>query len=604
MREQGDPGYSDYAQEQVKSNALDRVLLWRLLRYLRPYRALLIIGVILLLVSKVIEAVIPVFIGNVSQTILEYIHADILQRSLILSTIIKYCAFIFGLLLLSYLFDSFNVILKSWVSQKGLFSLRLQVYDHMIRMPVAYFDKHAIGRLMTRTIHDIDQINQMFAESVIPILGNILLFISIFVAIIIIDWKIALIVCTIFPFVFWLTQSFRRNQRRCYDRIRTIVSAMNTFVQEHLMGASTIRNFGLHDKLKNRFEKINEDHCNAYMESIHHFSFFIAGIDFLQSVSLIFAFAMIAFFTSTTAVFEVGAYFTFSLYVLMFFRPLGDLAERYNVLQSAMAAAVRIFNVLDTFTEAVKNTGKLTLKTIDSIRFENVWFAYEKENWVLKGLSFSINKGESCALVGMTGEGKTTIINLLLRFYDIQKGNIKINELDIQEYTLASLRSQFSVVLQDPVLFSGSIAENISLFNPEMDKKQLHATVDYLEMQPLISRFSNGLDHYLSERGKTLSAGEMQLVSLARAVAYQRSALILDEATANIDTKTETIIQKALRKILGDTTALVIAHRLSTIKDVKRIFVIKNGQIVEEGSHESLLAKKGIYEKLYRLHLS
>lgn len=596
--------HSEYTQEQVKSNTLDRELIWRLLGYLHPYRFLLLAGVFLLLTSKIIEAAIPAFIGRVSQTILNFAHADALQKNAVLSVIVEDCLWILALLLLSYLFDSFNVILKSWVSQKGLYSLRMQVYEQIIRMPLAYFDKHAVGRLMTRTIHDIDQINQMFAESVIPILGNILLFISIFTAIMIIDWKIGLIVCGIFPLVYWLTQRFRHNQRRCYERVRTVVAAMNTFVQEHLMGASTIRNFGLQSKSKNRFEKINEDHCNAYMESIHHFAFFIAGIDFLQSISLILAFIVITLFSPFQNGFEIGIYFTFSLYVLMFFRPLADLAERYNVLQSAMAAAVRIFHVLDTPSEKAKDHGKITLKEIRSIAFENVWFAYEKENWVLKGLSLNLKQGETGAIVGMTGEGKSTIMSLLLRFYEPQQGIISINGIPIQNYTLVSLRQHFSVVLQDPVLFSGTIADNISLFNPDISRTFINQVVDYLEMQGLVQRFPEGLDHHLSEHGKTLSAGEMQLISLARAVAYQRSILILDEATANIDTGTEMMIQKALKKVLGNTTALVIAHRLSTIKDVTRIFVIKDGLIVEEGSHEALLAEEGVYEKLYRLQFA
>jgi len=589
----------EYAKEQVKSNALDRELIWRLLGYLFPYRYLLVVAVAFLIISKVIEASVPIFIGRVSQQILDAYHLAENQKETLLSSILQACTIIIFFLILSYILDSINVILKSWIGQNGLYKFRMQVYEHILRMPLSYFDQHTVGRLMTRTIHDIDQINQMFAECVIPILGNILLFIGIFVGIAIIDWQIAIFVLCLLPFVWWLTHRFKNSQRRCYDRVRTVVAAMNTYVQEHLMGASTIRNFGLQKQAKERFEKINEDHCNAYLESIHHFAFFMAGIDLLQNASLIFVFALIVIFSPGG--FEAGTYFTFSLYALMFFRPLGDLAERYNVLQSAMASAARIFHLLDTSSENAKDLGKSSLEGVESIAFEDVWFAYAEENWVLRGVSFSIKKGESYALVGMTGEGKSTIMSLLLRFYEIQKGAIKINGQDIHSYPLDELRKHFSIVLQDPVIFSGTIAENISLFDPAIPHQEIDKVVDYLGMRHCIDRFAKKLDHQLHEQGRGLSTGEMQLVSMARAVVHRRSVLILDEATANIDMATEHVIQTALKKILETTTAFVIAHRLSTIKDVSRIFVLKEGKIIEEGAHDELLAQKGAYEKLYRL---
>jgi ATP-binding cassette subfamily B protein len=454
---------------------------------------------------------------------------------------------------------------------------------------------------MTRTIHDVDQINQMFAESVIPIFGNIILFISIFVGIFFVNWKIGLLVLCILPVVYTLTHYFRLQQRRCYDHIRTIVAAMNTFVQENLMGAATIRNFGLQKKSRKHFEKINDDHCNAYVDSVRNFSFFIAAIDFLQNFSLIMAFAILVAWSPMGAHFEAGTYFTFSLYVLMLFRPLVDLAERYNTLQSAMAASARLFDVLDRHSEAAEYFGKQTLGEIETISFDNVWFAYEDERWILQGISFSVKKGESVALVGVTGQGKSTIISLLLQFYKHQKGEIEINGRNIREYSLNSLRHQFSIVLQDPVLFSGSIADNIALFNPQISHLQIEEVVDYLGMGPFINRLPSGIKYTLIERGKSLSTGEMQLLSLARAVAHRRAVLILDEATANIDTHTERVIQVALKKILHEKTAFVIAHRLSTIKEVSRILVLHEGKIVESGTHSELLEFQGVYEKLYRL---
>lgn len=593
--------FHTYAKEQVDSKVLDKELVWRLLGYLRPYRVVLSAAILFLIISKAIEASIPIFIGHVSQKILDAIPEDAIHKSELLNGILAACFIIFSLLLISYLFDSANVVLKSWVGQKALYKLRLQVYEHILHMPLVYYDSHSVGRLMTRTIHDVDQINQMFAESVIPILGNLFLFVSIYIGILFINWKIALMVTFVLPFVWWLTHRFRTYQRRAYERIRTVVAAMNTFVQENLMGAATIRNFGLQAQSRERFEEINEDHCNAYVDSVKHFSFFMAGIDLIQNFCLIMAFALIVIWSPLGETFDAGTYFTFSLYALMFFRPLADLAERYNVLQSAMAAATRIFDVLDQHSEIADDNGTEDIAAIESISFENVWFAYEVDNWILKGVNFDIKKGDSVAIVGMTGEGKTTIISLLLRFYLPQKGSIKINGKDIKQYSLSALRKQFSVVLQDPVIFSGTIAGNISLFNSSMQFNQIDQVIDYLNIRSFINKLPQGANHYLTERGKSLSMGQMQLISMARAVAHQRSMFIFDEATANIDTATERLIQEALQKILHGKTALVIAHRLSTIKDVSYILVMREGKIVERGSHKQLLDAKGIYEKLYRL---
>lgn len=590
----------EYSQEQIFSKFIDKVLLKRLFVYLRPYRSLLALAIFFLCLSKAIEAAVPVFIGNVSQKILNGATLEAIEKQSLFMSVIKTCLFLLGLLVASYIFDCFNVLLKSRISQKALFDLRQQVYEHTLRLPLSYYDQHTIGRLMTRTIHDVDQINQMFAESVIPIIGNCILFIGILIGMFFIDWKVALFITGILPLTWLLTHQFRYYQRVCYTRIRSVVSAMNTFVQENLMGALTIRSFGLQKSTRAQFEEINEDHCNAYLESTHHFAFFIAGIDLLQNFSLIMVFILLVYFSPSGAGFQAGTYFTFSLYAIMFFRPLVDLAERYNVLQSAMAAAERIFSILDTPPEVIEK-GKRELKEIISLSFDNVWFAYEGENWVLKGISFEIQQGESVAIVGITGEGKTTITNLILRLYEHQKGVIRINGYDHRDYSLADVRNQFSVVMQDPVIFSGTIEDNISLYSPKIGRQEIESVIEHLHLHSFIEKFPNGLLHTLTERGKGLSAGELQLISMARAVAHHRSMFILDEATANIDTVMEKLIQRTLKAILRQRTALIIAHRLSTIKDVSRILVIAHGVVAESGTHLSLLEAKGIYEKLYRL---
>lgn len=575
-----------YKQEDVAVKTLDRHLLRKLWKYLSPYKGWIVFCVLLLLVSKLIEAAIPMAIGTLSQQIFDHAKNESAEKNELFPCFLIGGIVLSGFLLLSYFFDVFNTFLRTWIGQKALFRLRTQVFDHIQHLPLRYFDGESIGKLMTRTIHDVDQINQMFSESIIPIMGNIILFVSMTIGIFILDWRLGLILMSLLPAIAWLTNRFRVVQRRCYDLIRSIVSAMNAFVQEHLLGVFTIRNFGLLKEEKKQFEEMNEDYCDSYLESIYNFAFFIAGIDFVQSLALIAVFVVLMY--SADGI-QVGHFITFNLYTLMLFRPLADLAERYNVLQSAMAASERVFGVLHEPEE--KNTKAIEEgMTVDSIVFKDVWFAYDKEDWILKGLSFEINRGNSLAIVGVTGSGKTTILNILLRFYEFQKGSVLINGKDIRGYPLHQLRKLFGVILQEPVVFSGTLYDNISLYDPAITQEKIRQAIDYLELPPSFL-----------ERDKNLSAGETQLVSLTRAIAHNRSVLILDEATANIDTETEKVIQKALQKIMHDKTTLVIAHRLSTIKNATSILVLHDGVVIEKGSHQQLLDLKGVYEKLLKV---
>lgn len=589
--------HNSYSQEKVDSREVDSKLLKRLWTYLRPYWGWMVLAILLLIVAKVIEAAVPILIGRLSQMVMNNASSG----SLPLSSITEQGMKIAGLLAFSYVFDVLNVLIRSWIGQKAIFSLRVEVFEHIQKLPIKTFDFNPVGRLMTRAIHDVDQINQMFAESLVPIIGSCFLFISMFVGIVVLNWQLGILFALLLPVGLILTNNFRIDQRHCYELIRAIISAMNTFVQEHLAGIFTIRNFGLLKKEKQHFEKINEDHCTAYLQSIKQFSFFIGSIDFLQSFSLIAVFFILFHFPLDGKDFEAGTFVTLSLYVLMFFRPLADLAERYNVLQSALAASERIFDIIDQKLEPYQQKSLLKLKEVKTIEFKDVWFAYDKKDWVLQGLNFSIKKGESLAIVGITGAGKSTILKLLMRFYEVNQGSIKINGHAIHEYSLKDLRKQFCVVLQDPVIFSGSLYHNISLFQPEITEEQADKVLDYLNLKAFVSRFPNGLNENLTERGKSLSVGETQLISMARAIAHDHSVLMLDEATANIDSSTEKLIQEALKKIIRTKTSLIIAHRLSTIRDVDRIIVIAAGKVAEMGNHQELLHQKGIYEKLYRL---
>jgi ATP-binding cassette, subfamily B, multidrug efflux pump len=594
-----------YHREHITATpTLDWQLIWRLLGYLGPYKKWVILSVFLLLLARAIDASIPVYIGYITQKIINGTHEDANHKQQLLSAILHEGLIIFGLLALSYTLDTISSIVKSWVAQKALYTLRTEVYDHIQHLPLSYFDTHAVGHLMTRAIHDVEQINQMFTESIVPIIGSFMLFIGMFIGIAYVDWRVAIIFACILPIVVWQTNRFRYYQRYFYEILRNIVSAMNIFVQEHLMGSSTIRIFGLHRKERRQFEEINQDNKEANLETIHHFSSFIASIDLLQNFSLIAVFVLLVYLAPPGTGFQVGTYFTFSLYALMFFRPLADLAERYNVLQSAMAAAERIFTILDQPIEPKDTSKDHPKEEIHTISFEDVWFSYEPDHWILKGLTFQISKGEAIALVGVTGAGKTTIMSLLLRLYEFQKGSIKINGRDIKDFPLQQLRRHFSVVLQDPVIFSGTIFDNIALYQPEIAPARVESVINYVNLKQLVQRYPEGMYHVLTERGQSLSVGEMQLIALARAVAHERSMLILDEATANIDSITEQIIQDAMKKILKNKTALVIAHRLSTIKDATRIIVLREGKVAETGTHQELLQRKGIYEKLYRIQFT
>lgn len=594
-----------YIQDEGKTTStFDAILIRRLLGYLRPYWGWVILAVALLFFSRAIEAWIPIRLGQLAQSILSKLHLSTEEQHTFFPIVFQNCLLIFALILLSYLLDMGSLYLKSWVSQKALLTLRVQVYEHIQQLPVRFYDYYAVGRLMTRTIHDVDQINQLFAESVIPILGSFFLFTCMFIGLLMVNWQVGLLMLFISPGLWWLTHHFRFHQRQIYQTIRAIVSAMNAFVQEHLMGMGIVKSFNLHLEEKQKFDEINRDHLSAHLESVHHFALFFSGIEWIQNLTMILAFVLLVLLAPAEGGFQAGTYFTVSLYGLMLFRPIIDLAERYNLLQSALAAAERIFDILDTPLEPRGPQPGRALDHIESIVFDRVWFAYKEKHWVLKNLSFEIRQGESVAFVGMTGSGKTSIISLLLRFYDFQKGNIWINGYDIREYAVEALRQQFSVILQDPVIFSGTVQDNIALYAATIDSKQVLQSIRDVHLTSWIETLPGQLQFQLNERGIGLSAGEMQLLSLARAIVHRRSVLIFDEATSNIDLQTEKKIQHALSHLLKKRTALVVAHRLSTIHNVQRILVLSEGKLVEQGTHQELMDLQGLYEKLYRLQFA
>lgn len=556
----------------------------RLLTYFRPHRSLLILCTVLLIIAKGLEAYIPLRIGALAGVILD-------PEGATFDRVLYLAGMIFILLVLSYIADALTTVLKAWVGQKAIEALRLDVFNHIQHLDLATIQSFPVGNLMTRTIHDIDQISQVFTNSIVPIFGSSILFVAILVGIFFVDPLLAMILIATIPLALMLARTFQKRQKRAYGLVRKAIAQLNTFVQENLMGASTVRSFNLKAKEKHFFDVANEEHRKANVETVHNYAFFIAGLELIQN--LIYIILFVSLVLLATNGFQAAVYFTFSLYVLMLFRPIADLADRFNEVQAAVVASGRVFGILDMEGEIRSPQDPATIKPFETLEFENVSFAYENGQEVLKNISFQVNVGESLAIVGLTGSGKTTLIHLLLRFYDPQQGRILLNGKDLRAYNIHALRKVFSLVLQDPVIFSGSLKDNITLDNPDVSPE--------VTLQKL---FPHALSMPLSEHGANLSAGEMQVVSLLRAAAHPGKVFVLDEATAHIDMRLESQIQDALEKVFEFKTSIVIAHRLFTIRHVQKIIVIHAGELRETGTHESLMAQSGLYKRLYHLQFS
>jgi ATP-binding cassette subfamily B protein len=486
--------------------------------------------------------------------------------------------------------------------------LRIQVFDKILHLNSRQFDQTPVGTLTTRTINDIESISEIFAEGFIPILADILSIVAVLITMFVLNWKLTLVCLLSFPFLLIATYFFKESVNQSFQRVRNAVAALNTFVQEHIQGMQVVQAFGAEEKEYQKFGEINREHRNANIKAIFAYSVFFPVVEIILAVSM----GLLVWYGSHSSLMNhqaegarmAGEMMAFMLLLTMLFRPLRFIADKFNVLQMGMIASDRVFKVLDnTDTLQAPETGYLKGKTIEAgkIEFQHVWFAYTDSNWVLKNISFKAEAGTTVALVGHTGSGKTSIISLINRLYEIQKGAILIDGLPLSHYEPELLRSGIGVVLQDVFLFSGSIVDNITLRNPAIDKEQVIHAARLMGMHEFIMKLPGGYDFNVMERGATLSQGQRQLLSFIRALLYNPSILILDEASSAVDTETELLLQKAIDTLIRGRTSIVIAHRLSTIRKADQILVLEQGEIREQGTHADLLEKNGLYARLHRL---
>jgi ATP-binding cassette subfamily B protein len=584
-----------HEEEAVKK--FERGSVRRLMRYLRPYRHLIVPALILTLAVNAIGVVEPKFF---QYAIDWYVIPNQLGGMTWLAL-----AFL-GVKLLQFVISYLQTVLLQSVGQRVMYDLRAELYEKLQRQEVAYFDKNPVGRVMTRLTSDVDSLNELFTSGVIEGLGDLVMIFAIMGFMFWMDWRLTLVALVTVPLLFAATMWFRGHARRGYDLVRTKLARINSFLQEHISGAQVVQIFNLERKSKLEFARINDEHRHAHIDTIFYYAVFFPLVDFIGSLGI----ALIIWYggyrvmqnTPEFEVLSIGALVAFIQYSQRLFQPIRDISDKYNVFQAALVASHRIFRTLDlpvavTSPAEPRRRGRAR----GHIEFRSVWFAYKEEEWVLKDVSFVVEPGQSVALVGHTGSGKTTITNLLMRFYDVQRGAVLLDGVDVREWDLKDLRENFAVVLQDVFLFSGTIESNIRLGRTDINDKRIRWAAREVRADRFIERLPGSYEAEVRERGAGLSVGQKQLVSFARALAFDPALLILDEATSSIDTETEQLIQQAIERVMRDRTSLVIAHRLSTVQRADRIVVLHHGEVREQGTHQQLLARRGLYWRLYRL---
>src|SRR5215468_3350873 len=621
-------------EEEILGKAYDGRLMRRLLKYLSPYKWQVTIA----LTAIITKAGLDVLGPYLAKTAIDKYLAStpgahsIFDRWLSsqpMRGIAQLAALYVGTLIFGFLCDFLQTYYMQWTGQMVMFDLRSQIFRHLQRMHIGFYHKNPVGRLVTRVTTDVDALNEMFTAGVVSIFEDIFVLGGIIGIMLCFNWKLALITFAALPLIGFATKIFRDKVRDSYRRIRVAIARINAYLQEHVSGIVVLQLFNREERAYQKFEKVNAQHMDAYKDAIMAHAIYYPVVEILSTIAiaLVFWFGGLRVIGGTVT---IGVMMAFMLYAQRFFRPIQDLSDKYNILQAAMASSERVFKLLDTPVDIVSPPDPVKAEGRGRIEFDHVWFAYRKlepesadghassisgngahapninpdgsdYDWVLRDVSFVIEPGETIAIVGHTGAGKTTIISLLMRFYDIQRGSIKIDDVDIRQLDLKDLRRRFGVVLQDPFLFSGTIENNIRLGSDWIPDEQVESAAESVNVADFIRTLPQGFEEPVRERGSTLSTGQKQLISFARALAHDPEILVLDEATSSVDTETELRVRDALTHMVEGRTSVIIAHRLSTIQRADKIIVMHKGHVREIGNHQELLAHRGIYWKLYQL---
>jgi ATP-binding cassette subfamily B protein len=579
-------------EEEVLGKVYDARLMRRLLAYLSPYKLIVAVSFVLVLLVSALKLVGPILTKMAIDDHIAVGDMPGLNRIAVIYVLALVAQFV-----VSY----FQVYIMNMAGQRVMADMRREIFSHLQRLHSSFFDKNPVGRLVTRVTTDVDALNELFTSGVVTIFGDIFMLVGIMGVLIYLDWRLALVTFAVLPALFAATMVFKRRVRRVYRKVRTRVAMLNAFIQENVMGMTVVQLFRQEDRKFEEYSELNRQHTEAHIESILHYSIFYPVVEVLSAVAI----ALIVWYGGgqiLLGVLTLGGLVAFIQYSEKFFRPISDLSEKLNILQGAMASSERIFGLLDAEVEVRSPDNPSTPEHRDgSVAFENVSFAYAAEDWVLRDVDLVVHPGEMVAIVGHTGAGKSTLMSLLMRFYDVQRGRVVVDGVDVREWDLEALRRQFGMVLQDVHLFSGTIASNIRLGDENISDEAVAAAAASVNLDEWVATLPRGLDEEVKERGSSLSAGQKQLVSFARALVHDPKILILDEATSNVDTHTEILVREALERLLEQRTSIVIAHRLSTIQKADRIVVLHKGRVREVGTHQELLAERGIYYKLYQL---